>query len=194
MVYDTLRAVSSATRPKTIDKYQQTYLTSIEELATLRGDKNAYDKLIKDIIERLGNLTKHEYYLAAFPFFIKTNAQIYSIIFFTKNVKGFKLFKTTAWNIFGGKSSNQNTHGREIHQSLFETPGEDKQCYHVCDIADYIVQEFAGRKDVSKQEIWALVDKHPVFPTDGYKKDITDELKRMGRCKVKQSTVDFAQR
>lgn len=153
---------------KAVDKYRQTYLTSIEELATLRGDKDAYERLIKKIIERLGNLTK--------------------------NPEGFKLFKRTAWDIFGGKSSNQNTHGKEMQQSLFEPPLEDKQCYHVNDIADYIVEAFAGRKDVPKQEVWAFVDEHPVFPTDRYKKDITDELKRTGRCKVKQSVIDFAQR
>lgn len=179
---------------KAVDKYRQTYLTSIEELATLRGDKDAYERLIKKIIERLGNLTKREYFLATFPFFIKTNAHIYSIIFFTKHVKGFKLFKRTAWDIFGGKSSNQNTHGKEMQQSLFEPTLEDKQCYHVSDIADYIVEAFAGRKDVPKKEVWAFVDEHPVFPTDRYKKDITDELKRTGRCKVKQSVIDFAQR
>ena len=52
MVSDTLRAITSAKRPETIDKYEQTYLTSIKELIDLRGDKNAYDKLIKNIWRR----------------------------------------------------------------------------------------------------------------------------------------------
>ena len=128
MVSDTNRAITSVNRPETIGKYERTYLTSIKELVNLRGDKNAYDKLIKNIIKRLGNLTKREYYLAAFPFFIRTNAQMYSIIFFTKNDEGFKLFKKTAWKTFGGKSANQNTRGKENQLSLFEPPLEDKQC------------------------------------------------------------------
>ena len=41
MVYDTNRAVTSAKLPQTIDRYERTYLTSIEELINLRGDKNA---------------------------------------------------------------------------------------------------------------------------------------------------------
>lgn len=197
MVSDTLRAITSAKRPETIDKYEQTYLTSIKELVDLRGDKNAYDKLIKNIIERLGNLTKREYYLAAFPFFIRTNAQIYSIIFFTKNDEGFKLFKKTAWKTFGGKSSNQNTRGRENQLSLFATPPEDKQCYNVSDIADYIVDNFKERKTVLFKEIWSFVDRHPVFPTAGYQKDIEADLKHRYNCKIhgrkkEERTIDFA--
>ena len=190
---DTRRAVKSAKRPEAIDKYEQTYLTTVDDLISLHDDKNAYDGLIKDIIKKLRNMSNRgEYYLAAFPFFIKTNAKIYSIIFFTNNINGFKLFKTTAWKIFGGKSSNQNTHGEEIQQSLFATPPEDKQCYTVNDIADYIVDNFKGRSAVPLKEIYDVVDEHPVFPTDGWKPQIKDALKLTGRCKVGRSTADFA--
>ena len=79
-------------------------------MSELHSDKNAYDKLIKNIIKQLGNLTK--------------------------------LFKKTAWKTFGGKSSNQNTHGRENQLSLFATPPENKQCYNVSDITDYIFDNF----------------------------------------------------
>ena len=197
MVSDTNRAITSVKRPETIGKYEQTYLTSIKELVNLHGDKNAYDKLIKNIIKRLGNLTKREYYLAAFPFFIKTNAQIYSIIFFTKNIKGFKLFKEIAWKTFGDKSSNQNTHGRENQLSLFATPPEDKQCYNVSDITDYILDNFKERKTVLLKEIWSFVDRHPVFPTAGYQKDIEADLKHRYNCKIhgrkkEERTIDFA--
>lgn len=187
MVSDPIRAITSAKSSETISKYEQTYLTSIENLINLHGDKNAYDELIKNIIRELGKISKREYYLATCPFFIKTNVQIYSIIFFTKNKTGFKLFKTSAWKIFGGKSSNKNDHGKI---SLFND--EDKQCYYVSDIADYIVNAFKGKKNITKQEIWDFVDEHPIFPTDDYKKLITDELKRTGRCKVKRSIIDFA--
>ena len=193
MVSDTKRAVASAKRPETVDKYEQTYLTSIEELIELRGDKNAYEERIKTIIQKLGSLSKREYYLAVFPFFIRTNAQIYSIIFFTKNIAGFKLFKTMAWKTFGGKSSNQNTHGKEIQQPLFDIPQlKERQCYYVIDIADYIIENFKSRGMVSLDEVWNFVNEHPIFPTDGYKTEINKELKQRRHCKVSNSAVVFA--
>ena len=163
-------------------------------MINLRGDKNAYDELIKNIIKRLGRLSNREHYIASFPFFIKTNAQIYNIIFFTKNIVGFKLFKKSVWQTFGGKSSNQNTHGKEIQQSLFEMSPEEKDCYHISDIADYIVDTFKGRTTVPLEEIWQLLDEHPIFPTDSYKQDIKAALKQTRRCNVHKSTADFIAR
>lgn len=193
MVSDTSRAIKLVKTPEAIDKYEQTYKTSLEELASLRGDKKAYDELIKKIIERLGKLTKREYYFATFPFFIRSNTQIYSIIFFTRNQKGFNLFKKTAWKIFGGKSSNQNTHGKENQIALFELPPEERQCYTVRDIANYILENFKSRGVVPVQEVWDFVDEHPIFPTDGFKKEIKKELeRRLGRCNVKKSAIIFA--
>ena len=88
--------------------------------------------------------------------------------------------------------ATNNTHGEEIQQSLFATPPEDKQCYTVSDIADYIVDNFKGRSAVPLKEIYAFVDDHPVFPTDGCKPEIKAALKLTGRCKAGRSTVDFA--
>lgn len=190
VVSDTIRAIKSVKRPTTKDKYQQTYLTAIEELVNLHTDKNAYDKLIENIIKKLGSILNREYYLASFPFFIKTNTRIYNIIFFTKSEEGFKLFKTTAWKTFGDKSSNQNTHGKEKQMPLFEVQ-DSKQCYYVSDIANYIVNHFKGQKAVPLEKIWALVDEHPIFPTVNYKNDIKKELKSMGFCKIHRNNLDF---
>ena len=191
MVSDTERAVKSATRFETIKKYEQTYLTAIENLVNLQGDKNAYNKLIEKIIKDLQSNSNREYYLVSVPFFIKTNSRIYNIIFFTKNEQGFKLFKKTAWKIFGGKSSNQNTHGKENQMTLdFEIDSEDKQCYYVSDIADYIFKTFKDRKNVSKQEIWDLIEKPPIFPCEDYKNEILKDL-RLKDCQVHKSSVDF---
>ncbi len=195
MDYDTRRAITSVKRSETIDKYKKTYLTSIEELVSLHDDKNAYDEIIKNIIRnfrRIPNLLNQKYYLASFPFFIKTNAKIYSIIFFTNSKAGFKLFKKTAWKIFGDKSSNQNTHGRENQQTLFETLGlEDRQCYYITDIANYIIKSFKGEKNVPLKKIWDFVDEHPIFPTEGYIKKIKKILQETGLCKIKKELADF---
>lgn len=194
VVSDTIRAITSAKRPETVNKYEQTYLKEIQELVKLHSDKNAYDKLVKNVIKELGNMTNREYYLAAFPFFIKTNTRIYNILFFTKNKKGFKLFKETAWQVFGGKSSNQNTHGKERMLSLFEESedfSEEKQCYFISDIANYIAKYFQRQTDIPLQAIWELVDDHPIFPTGGYKTEIKKQLKSTKFCKVHRATIDF---
>ena len=193
MDYDTRRAITSVKRSETIDKYRKTYLTTIEELINLHDDKNAYDELIKNIIRKFRKISTQKYYLASFPFFIKTNAKIYSIIFFTNSKAGFKLFKKTAWKIFGDKSSNQNTHGRENLHTLFEISElEDKQCYYISDIADCIIKSFKGRKNVPLKEIWDFLDEHPVFPTEGYIKKIEKNLQETGLCKIKNGLADFA--
>ena len=190
VVSDTIRAITSVKRPETKNKYQQTYLTAIEELVNLHSDKNAYDKLIEDIIKKLGSILNREYYLASFPFFIKTNARIYNIIFFTKSEEGFKLFKTIAWKTFGDKSSNQNTHGKEQQLPLFDVQ-DSRQCYYVHDIVDYITNCFQNQKGVPLEKIWERVDEHPIFPTIGYKTEIKKQLKFMNHCKIHKNTIDF---
>ena len=190
VVSDTVRAITSVKRLETKNKYQQTYLTAIEELINLHEDKNAYDKLIENIIKKLGSISNREYYLASFPFFIRTNARIYNIIFFTKSQEGFKLFKTTAWKTFGDKSSNQNTHGKERQIPLLDIE-DSRQCYYVSDIVNYIINHFKGQKAVPLEKIWALVDEHPIFPTKDYKNSIKEQLKFTGLCKVHRNNIDF---
>lgn len=190
VVSDTIRAITSVKRPETKNKYQQTYLTAIEKLVDLHADKDAYDNLINDIIKKLGAISNREYYLASFPFFIRTNSRIYNIIFFTKSIEGFRLFKETAWKTFGDKSSNQNTHGKEKQISLLDVQ-DDRQCYYVSDIADYIFKFFKGQKAVPLKRIWNFVDEHPIFPTKGYKTEIKRQLKFMRLCEIHPSTIDF---
>ena len=166
-------------------------MTPFDELAESVGDRKDYERRLQNIIEDLCRQLNQKYYVATVPFFITTNALIYDLVFFTKNIEGFKKFKTVAWKTFGGKSSNQNTHGKEKQIFLFDMPPEDKNCYFVSDIADYIIDNFKGQTAVPLKKIWDFVDEHPIFPTDGYKSDIKDELKLTGRCKIHVSTADF---
>lgn len=192
MVSDPLRALKQSTRLETKRKYEKTYGTSFEELLTSFGDRKDYENRLTDIITDFCRYLKRKFYIVTVPFFIKTNVLIYDLVFFTKHPKGFNLFKEMAWKTFGDKSSNQNTHGEEICRSLFRTPLEDRQCYCVNDIADYIVDRFKGRKSIRLEEIWKFVDEHPIFPTEGYKPKIKTALKQTGLCHVHTSTVDFA--
>lgn len=55
----------------------------------------------------------------------------------------------------------------------------DESCFTVRDIAKYLSREFAGRQDVLLDELWNHLDSHPVFPSDGFRKEIRAELKSM---------------
>ena len=179
MVSDPVRALKSAKSPEAKRKYEQTYLTPFEELAESAGDRKDYERRLQNVIEDLCRNLNRKYYVATVPFFITTNALIYDLVFFTKNIAGFKKFKTAAWKTFSDEFDNQNM-----------SP-EDKQCYFVSDIADYIVDTFKGQTDVPFEDIYKLLDEHPIFPTEGYKRKIKDALKLTRRCHVRRHTADF---
>ncbi len=190
MVSDPLRALKSAKSPEAKRKYEQTYLTPFDELSESAGGVKEYEQRLQNIIDDLCRRLNRKYYVATVPFFITTNALIYDLVFFTKNIAGFRKFKTAAWKIFGDKSSNQRA--RENKQgSLWELPSEDKNCYFVSDIADYILDKFKGRIDVPFEEIYNILDEHPIFPTEDYKSKIKQALKLTGHCHIKQKTADF---
>lgn len=73
---------------------------------------------------------------------------------------------------------------------LAMTTATDENCYYVQDIVKFIVGTFKGRQGVPLKEIWAVVDDHPVFPSDPYKNEIKDQLRQWG-YKVHRSSIDF---
>lgn len=126
--------------------------------------------------------TSREYYVAAFPFFNRNNALVYDLVHCTSNEKGFKLFKTIAWKTFGDQSSLKNRHGNEMQLVIDFENGElvtnvDDSCYNLNDVASFIQKEFSGKNNISWDKVWAIVDQHPLFPSDGYKNEIKKRLK-----------------
>lgn len=113
MVSDSMRAVKMVKKDAARNKYEQTYLTELENLIPYGSDKTAYEKRIEEIIKALRRKTSQQYYIGAFPFFNEKNAIVYDLIHCTSNLKGFQLYKKCAWQTFGGKSSTKNTHGLE---------------------------------------------------------------------------------
>jgi len=103
MVSDSIRVVKMVKKDAARSKYEQTYLTELENLIPYGSDKTAYEKRIEDIIKALRRNTYRKYYIAAFPFFNEKNAIVYNLIHCTSNIKGFKLYKQSAWQTFGGK-------------------------------------------------------------------------------------------
>lgn len=199
MVSDPIRAIKQAKRERAIDKYRNTYMTDIEELIKYNGDKDAYEKRIENIIKTLRNVQNRDFYIASFPFFNSRNSVVYNLIHCTGHIKGFSLYKETAWKIFGGKSSDKNIHGNEKQFILdFESDGNvktetDEYCYNINDIAYYIQKKYAGQQAVAIDDIWKILEAHPVFPHKGFRKEIKKELKTVYGAKEYRATMSFAQ-
>lgn len=200
MVSDSIRAVKMVKNDTARNKYEQTYLTELENLIPYGSDKFAYEKRIEDIIKTLHRNTSRQYYIAAFPFFNEKNAIVYDLIHCTSNLKGFQLYKTCAWQTFGGKSSTKNTHGNE-NQVMIDFAGNgslktmtDECCYYVKDIAEYLQGHFNGQTNVPLDKLWTVLDEHPIFPSDGFKNDIKKELKQNYNASVSRGKISFAYR
>lgn len=102
---------------------------------------------------------------------------------FSGNIEGFKLYKKSAWKTFGARSTTKNSHV-DKNQLILDFSGQglvttsiDESCFVVTDIAKYLSRAFAGRADVPLQEFWDLLDEHPIFSSEGYRKEIKNDLK-----------------
>lgn len=202
MISDPIRGAKMAKRPESIEKYENTYLTSIEQLVSFGSDKAAFEKRIKEIILALSQkANRKKYYIASYPFFNTANTVVYNLIHCTSNIEGFKLYKKTAWKTFGDKSSMKDTHGKENQLSFDFDSNEptysiqsDAYCYYLDDIAAYVQNEFCDRKDVPLNEIWNMLDEHPVFTAVPYKTQIKSLLESVYSAKVGKSSITFTDR
>lgn len=202
MVSDTIRAAKMARKPEVIEKYEETYQTTIDELISFGSDRNAFEKKIEEIIRDGSGRGEGRYYIASFPFFNSNNSVVYNLIHCTGHYKGFELFKSTAWKTFGDKSSLKNTHNNQDQlQFRFTDEGDivlgtlaDESCYNLRDVAKYVQEHFAGKADVPNDDVWAYLGEHPVFPTRDYKNKIKDVLKREFGMKASRSTMTFSDR
>ena len=195
MLYDSTRAVKMAKSSHAIKKYEQTYLEDITSLMPYGSDKSAYEKRVENIIKTLRS--KHKYYIASFPFFNSKNTIVYNLIHCTNSFVGFRLYKQVAWKVFGGKSSTYNTRGQENQLTLDLDNGGQicttkfDECYYVKDIAEYLQGKFRGQRNVPFSELWAVLDNHPIFPSDGFRNEIKKELKNLYGATITKSAVSF---
>ena len=201
MGLDTIRAISQVTRPETRQKYEDTYLIdAFEQLIPYGTNKEAYEQRVADIIDSLSRTSGRRYYVAAFPFFNRNNSWQYDLIHCTGNVEGYKLYKNSAWKVFGDKSSTKNSHVDQTQMvldfdGLGSTTQTDEECLTVRDIAKYLQRKFAGRKNVPLDTIWADLAEHPIFPSEGYRNEIKKELRETYGADTKtKSQISFADR
>ena len=199
MVSDTIRAARTAKRPEVIEKYEETYQMSLDELIDIGSDRNAFEQQIEKLILEGSRRDTGKYYIASFPFFISTNTVVYNLIHCTGHKKGFDLFKSTAWKTFGDKSSMKNTNNKSNQMSFrISDAGEmiyeveaDESCYNLQDAARYVYKKFQGRMDVPNDEVWDYLSEHPVFPVLKYKNKIKNVLKNEFGVKTSRSTMSF---
>ncbi|MCH4071822.1 three-Cys-motif partner protein TcmP [Pseudoramibacter sp.] len=179
-IRDPMRAIKCAKTETAKAKYEQTYLQEFEKLLPYGSDRNSYEKRISEIIDYLkGN---RNYYVASFPFYNSKGSFLYDLIHCTSSIEGFKLYKRSAWQTFGGQSSSKNN--KNYTQIKFDLSSstdapifEEENCYQIYHIAQYLQTTFAGQKNVPLQDLWNVLDHHPIFPSDGFKDVIKGELK-----------------
>ena len=177
MLSDPIRALKTTKCQEAREKYESTYLQNISELLSFGSNKDAYTERIKNVIRKL----KEDSYIAAFPFFNQKNALLYELVHITSSFEGFKWYKNFAWKVFGGKSSAKRIADyKQLSLGFFEHENSNiksnEDCFTICDIADFLCAELAGRKDVPLDEIWRILDIHPIFPGEGFRKEIKKEL------------------
>ena len=195
MVSDPVRAIGSAKKELTKEKYELTYLSAFEDLLPYGKNRQLYEKRVREIIVQMrGN---SPCYVAAFPFFNKNNALLYDLVHYTSNIVGFNLFKTTSWKVFGGRSSAKRGKGCELQEMSFNwggspeeslVPTEDDECFTISDIAEFLWNTFKGEKQVPLTEVWGALSKHPNFPSEGFCSQIKNELIEYYRVKKEYRT------
>lgn len=187
MVSDPVRAITSAKKKTTKAKYENTYLEDFEKLVPYGNNKKAYEARVEEIINSLKGARR--YYVSAFPFYNTQNSLVYNLIHCTSNKEGFKLYKKSAWKVFGAQSSTKNSaENRQLSFNLFGefTEEEDESCMHVIDIAKYLQCCLKGRKLVPLDEMWELLDNHPIFPSEGFRNEVKSDLTGCFDAKIEQ--------
>lgn len=200
MISDSIRAIPQVKHENKKKKYEGTYqVENISELVPYGSNKAAYEKRILEIIDKMRGSSSIEYYVSSFPFFNTKNTLVYDLVHCTSHKKGFKLFKSTAWKTFGDKSSTKKRSDME-GQLMFDFSDDelakstiDEYCYDLKSIAAYLQENFHGRKEVPLEEIWAILDKHPVFPSDGYRPKLKLILKEKYGAKISKQTISFSE-
>lgn len=187
MVSDPVRAITRAKKKTTKAKYENTYLEDFEKLVPYGSDKKAYEARVEKIINSLQGVRR--YYVSAFPFYNTQNSLVYNLIHCTSNKEGFKLYKKSAWKVFGAQSSTKRSvENRQLSFNLFGeiTEEEDESCLHVIDIAKYLQRCLKGSKQVPLDEMWELLDNHPIFPSEGFRDEIESDLTDFFDAKIEQ--------
>lgn len=196
MISDTIRAARVAQKQSTIKKYEQTYQSDIQKIID-SCDMKKLDEAIQNIIHNQYD-KRRKHFVASIPFYNRKNGLVYNLIHCSSNINGLILYKKIAWKTFGGKSSLINTHDKEKQlcfnfDNLSIQGNKVKNCYFVEDIADYVYIKYHDKGKVSLSEIYADLDRHPIFPSEGFKQQIKKSLKEKynAKCPKGKNNIIF---
>lgn len=82
----------------------------------------------------------------------------------------------------------------EILEANIPKTHTDEFCFYIKDIAEYIQKVFNGKDNVPLNDVWKVLDGHPIFPSDGFRTQIKNELKHNYGASIKKSTISFVNR
>ncbi|MBC5648648.1 three-Cys-motif partner protein TcmP [Christensenella tenuis] len=194
VVMDTSRGVAQVRDETKKKKYIDTYQQAIEDLVEICTDKTALDNLVKKIIRDKSD-NKTDVHLASFPFYNQNNGLVYNLIYYSKSIIGFRLFKKTAWKVSGDKSTVTVSHHNPSQFAIdFDNEGSfklcsDKNAYSVSDIVSYIYAKYGKMKEVRLEQVYADLDNHPIFPCEGYKPEIKKLLAQLYGAKIGRDNI-----
>ena len=163
-------------------------------------DRTTLDDVVEGIISRYSEGLKNKTFIASFPFYNRNNVLLYNLIHYSQNLHGFKLYKKVAWKCFGGKSSlkrdkiERGQVAGQMQMLLPEPIIEIQDDYRNCgidDIAEYIYQKYKERDEVLFSEIYDDLDKHPIFPSEGFRDEIKKSLKENYPVTLTKSSMRY---
>lgn len=166
---------SAADKPEFIKRMEAYIHTPFENIFPYGSDKQAYETQIDFITENMRLHRSEEYYVAAYPFFDKNEEVIYNPVLYTSDRRGFALFKSLAWQIFGEENQPECGHSR----------------YCLTDIARFLQKRFDGLRGVSFDKAWNALSEHPVFPSEGFKGAIKNKLRTNCGTVIGRSVFHF---
>ncbi len=67
---------------------------------------------------------------------------------------------------------------------------EDESCLHVIDIARYLSRSLRGQQRVPLDKMWELLEDHPIFPSEGFRNEVKQELTSCFGAKIEQVAND----
>lgn len=196
MLYDVTLGIKNVKNNQAIRRYEESYQMSKNEIEEIHKDREKLNSRIIQLIKEK-RLRKGEYYISYASFFNKTRGEVYRLIHCSPSLEGIKLYKKCAWKTFDDKSSEKGLNKADGQLQMdFENESIDyreteENCFTVLDIAKYICTKFKSRKKVEKKTVYADLDKHPVFPSEGYKRNIEKALKDMYGVKVTKTEFIF---
>ncbi|MDY0294737.1 MAG: three-Cys-motif partner protein TcmP [Acholeplasmataceae bacterium] len=204
---DTIRSIMSGT--KKIGKYESAYGMMYDDLAdkiksidSFERNQFLRDALIKMMIK---NLRIDQTKIAYGPVFSQTNSAIYDIVFYSKSLKGLKIFKEFMYKTNTRDKDNNNLKHAQIVMSFDDqdiiddasyeqkryTGSEREYFYSVSSYADIIVAAFIRRENVSKEDILGYRNIHPFIPTSSIEKALDSEL-RLRNVSINKKVYDFS--